>query len=243
MAPILPQALTAPLKHLLRRSQHILLPGSCLLCGADAGSSLLCPPCQDELPAPPAASCPQCAEATALGERCGACLLEPPHFTRVLPRWRYEFPVDRLIQALKYGHQTAVARWLGAQMAATLPAGEHVIVPMPLHPDRLRERGFNQALEIARSLARQRRLPLLANALQRLRPTAPQADLDQRQRQRNVRGAFACTTDFGGQSVILVDDVLTTGATANECARALRLHGAGSITVAVAARALKRQSA
>lgn len=219
-----------------------MLPGSCLLCSGDAGSGLLCLPCQGELPDMPEARCPQCAEETALGERCGACLLNPPHFTRVVSRWRYEFPVDRLVHALKYRHQIAVARWLGEQMAAGLPEGEHWLVPMPLHPERLRERGFNQALEIARSLARQRCLPLLANGLRRLRPTAPQADLDQRQRRRNVRGAFACTADLGGRPVILVDDVLTTGASANECARVLRLHGAGPVTVAVAARALKQRS-
>jgi ComF family protein len=242
MASILPQALSAPLKQLLRRCHQALLPGSCLLCGSDAGAGLLCPPCQDELPNSPVAACPQCAEATALGERCGACLLEPPHYAHVVPRWRYEFPIDRLIHALKYQHQTAIARWLGEQMATTLPPGEHWLIPMPLHPDRLRQRGFNQAREIARSLARHRRLPLLADILHRQRPTAPQADLDQRQRRRNVRNAFACTVDLGGKPIILVDDVLTTGATANECARILQLHGAGPITVAVAARALKQRS-
>jgi len=242
MVSILPQVLSASLKRLLHRCHQALLPGSCLLCGDDAGPGLLCPPCLGELPDPPAACCPQCAEATALGERCGACLLDPPHFMRVVPRWRYEFPVDRLIHALKYRHQIAVARWLGEQMAAVLPDGDHWLVPMPLHSERLRERGFNQALEIARSLARQRHLPLLANGLRRLRPTAPQADLDQRQRRRNVRDAFACTADFCGRPVILVDDVLTTGASANECARVLRLHGAGPVTVAVAARALKQRS-
>ncbi|MCL2523152.1 MAG: ComF family protein [Betaproteobacteria bacterium] len=238
MTRILPQAL----KHLLRRCQQSLLPGSCLLCGGDAGAALLCLPCQGELPALPAARCPQCGEATALGERCGACLLEAPHFARVVARWPYEFPVDRLVHALKYRHQTAIAHWLGEQMAAELPDGEHWLVPMPLHRERLRDRGFNQALEIARVLARRRRLPLIAKGLRRLRPTAPQADLDQRQRQRNVRGAFACDIDLAGRSVILVDDVMTTGASVNECARVLRQCGAEEVTVAVAARALKARS-
>ncbi len=242
MPSILPQALTAPLKHLLRRGQRALLPGSCLLCAADAGPGLLCPPCEGELPLLPASRCPQCGEATALGERCGTCLMTPPHFVAVVARWRYEFPVDRLIHALKYRHQTAVARWLGERMAAGLPEDEHWLLPMPLHPERLRERGFNQALEIARSIARQRRWPLLAEALRRERATAPQADLDQRQRQSNVRGAFACDIDLGGRPVVLVDDVLTTGASANECARVLALHGAGPVTVAVAARAQKQRS-
>ncbi|MDR2838242.1 MAG: ComF family protein, partial [Azonexus sp.] len=144
-----------------------------------------------------------------------------------------------LIHALKYGHRTLVARWLGEQMAADLPEGNHWLIPLPLHPQRLRERGFNQALEIARSLARQRHLPLLVDCLQRTRPTVPQAGLDQSQRQRNVRGAFACNADLAGRPVILVDDVMTTGATVNECARVLARHGAGPITIVVAARALK----
>ncbi|MDR2187120.1 MAG: ComF family protein [Azonexus sp.] len=239
MSLILPQTLG----NLFRRCQRALLPGSCLLCGGAAddqtGSALLCPPCHNDLPALPPNCCPQCGEATALGERCGACLLNPPHFTRVIARWRYDFPIDRLIHALKYGHRTLVARWLGEQMALALPESEHWLIPLPLHTERLRQRGFNQALEIARSIKRQRRLPLLADCLQRVRPTAPQAGLDQRQRQQNVRGAFACNTDLAGRPVILVDDVMTTGATVGECARILAQHGAGPITVAVAARALK----
>ncbi len=246
MLSILPQTLSAPLEGLLRRCHQALLPGSCLLCGGEAAfgqnSGLLCPPCQSELPGMPEASCPQCAEATALGERCGACLMEAPHFMRVLSCWRYDFPIDRLIHALKYQRRIAVARWLGEQMAGLLPEGEHWLIPMPLSPERLRERGFNQALEIARVLSRKRGLPLLANGLYRLRATLPQADLDLRERRRNVRNAFGCTVDLGGRPVILVDDVLTTGASANECARALCLHGAGPVTVAVAARALKARS-
>ncbi|HEX6736624.1 MAG TPA: ComF family protein, partial [Azonexus sp.] len=191
-----------------------MLPGSCLLCGADSGTGLLCPPCLADLPALPPMRCPQCAEATTHGERCGACLTAPPHFARTVALWRYDFPINRIIHALKYRHQTAAARWLGSALAPCLDGADQWIVPMPLHPERLRERGFNQSMEIARSLARQLRRPLLGDCLLRLRPTAPQADLDPGQRRRNVRGAFACNADLHGRAIVLVDDVMTTGASA-----------------------------
>lgn len=236
---ILPQALIGSVKHLASRCQAAMLPGSCLLCGGDSAAHLLCSGCLADLPAAPERSCPQCGEPTTHGERCGACLREPPHFAQTIAVWRYDFPLNRVIQALKYRHQIAIARWLGEALAARLTAAGQLIVPLPLHRERIRERGFNQSMEIARALARKLCLPLTADCLLRQRPTLPQADLEYRERQRNVRGAFTCTADLTGRSVILVDDVMTTGATANECARVLGLHGARDITVAVAARALK----
>lgn len=224
----------------IRRLSTGLLPTSCLLCGADSGHELLCGDCANDLPTlPNERLCPRCAVPTTHGEHCGACLREPPHFSRTLALWPYEFPVDRLIHTLKYQHRLIVAAWMAHRLATALaPAGQRV-VPMPLHPSRLRERGFNQAGEIARRLARQLGLCYRPDILQRLRPTQPQADLPPGERKRNVRGAFACTTDCSGQAIVLVDDVMTTGASANECARILRLHGAADVTLLVAARALK----
>ncbi len=236
---ILPQALTAPAKHLVRRCRDSLLPGNCLLCGALAGNQLLCPACQADLPPAPDAQCPQCGEATTHGERCGACLKEAPHFDRTVAVWRYDFPVDRIVHALKYQHRLPVATWVGRTLAARLLPQDQYIVPMPLHPERLRERGFNQAMEIARVASRQLRLPLLSQALIRQRATPPQAELPPGERRSNVRGAFAGTCDLIGRHIILIDDVMTTGATVGECARVLKLHGASQVTVAVAARALK----
>lgn len=218
-------------------------PGSCLLCGADAGGTLICADCADDLAPAPAPACPQCGEATTHGERCGACLTRPPHFAATVAPFRYEFPVDRVVQALKYGHQLTVAPWIAACLAERLDAGEYdLIVPLPLHPARLRERGFNQSQEIARHLGRRLGLPVDAASLIRRRPTPPQAGLTQKERHANVRGAFECWTDLAGRRALLVDDVMTTGATADECARVLRLHGATSVTVAVAARALRDAS-
>lgn len=235
---ILPHS--AGLTTLLSRLSSWLLPGSCLLCANDSGTRLLCTACQGELPALPLARCPVCAEQTTHGERCGACLKEPPHFDRTITCFPYAFPVDRIIQSLKYGHQLAVAGWGAQQLAPHLDARDFdLIVPMPLHTDRLRQRGFNQAAEIAAKFPFRPKIPVSRNQLLRIRPTPPQADLHPKERRKNVRGAFECRADLHGQRILLIDDVLTTGASANECARVLKLHGACSVTVAVLARAYK----
>ena len=234
---ILPQ----PLRTALNRVAAHLLPGSCPLCAADSGSGLLCPACASDLPQLPAALCPQCGDGTTLGERCGACLKDPPAFARTVALFRYEFPVDRLIQALKYGHQLPLAAWFGARLGQVLVAADYdLVLPLPLHPSRLRTRGFNQSLEIARPVARALGLPIDPILLTRARATPPQADLPFKERARNVRGAFECAGDLAGRRILLVDDVMTTGSTLREAARILKLHSAGQITVAIAARALRR---
>lgn len=232
-----------PPKLLSRLGQSLrdaLLPGSCLLCEADSQDALLCPACSADLPLLPEHRCPQCALPTAYGERCGACLKSPPHFNATLARFLYEFPVDRIIHALKYGHQLVVADWAAAHLA-TLCTGREIslIMPLPLHPARLRDRGFNQSAEIARLIGNRLNFPVDRSSLQRCRNTAPQAALPLKERNGNVRGAFECERDLSGQHILLVDDVLTTGATANECARILHLHGAREVTVAVLARAVR----
>lgn len=233
---ILPQAMQAALGSI---AAH-LLPGSCLLCAADSSGSLLCPDCESDLPGLPAKLCPQCGIETTLGERCGACLKEPPAFTRTIALFRYDFPVDRLIQALKYSHQLPLAAWFGSCLSREILAAEHdLILPLPLHPSRLQTRGFNQSAEIARAISSALGIPMNASCLIRTRPTPPQAALPLKERARNVRGAFECSADLGGKRVLLVDDVMTTGSTLRECARILKLHGAAQITAVVAARALR----
>lgn len=227
------------LKQLTRRALSGLLPESCLLCGADSQDGLLCPDCITDLPALPAACCPQCAVETTHGERCGACLKDAPHFNRTIAAFRYDFPVDRIIHALKYGHQLAVAGWLGRRLAERIIAEHQLVIPLPLHPDRLRERGFNQSAEIARVMGNCLNLTVDRSSLFRNRPTPRQADLPLKERHKNVRGAFECSIDLSGRKILLIDDVMTSGATVNECARILKIHGAADISVVVAARALK----
>lgn len=213
-----------------------LLPSSCLLCGQST-ASVLCPACADELPALSTPTCPQCADLTTHGERCGRCLTKPPHFDRTIALYNYAFPLDRLIHAYKYRNELALGQYFGQQLATRLQDSVFDrILPVPLHPQRLRQRGFNQALELARPLATHLNTPLDYRLLQRQRVTVPQAELHPRQRSANILGAFSVQGEVDGQHLLLIDDVLTTGATLSECARILKLHGAASVTVAVVAR-------
>jgi ComF family protein len=170
---------------------------------------------------------------------CGACLASRPHFDATFAAFRYAFPADKLIQALKYQRRVAMADYFGAAMLAGPRPDGDLIVPLPLHPARLAERGFNQSVEIARPLAGALALPLELAACFRSRDTAPQASLPWKARKQNIRHAFECTADMTGKSVIVVDDVMTTGATLDEFARTLKAHGATRVTNWVAVRALR----
>jgi ComF family protein len=146
-----------------------------------------------------------------------------------------------MIRLLKYHNGLRLARVLALagveHFAPPHGVGRPLLTPVPLHPGRVRERGYNQSLEIARVLARRLDLPLAPRLVRRLRATPPQVGLDPIQRRRNVRGAFALAGDVEGRHVVIVDDVLTTGCTASEIARCLRRGGAESVGVWVIARA------
>lgn len=217
----------------------VLLPQDCLLCGAASGDTLLCPACAAALPALPATQCPVCASPSPGGGVCGACLKSPPDFDATFAVWRYAFPVDRLVQALKFEHRLALAGFFAAAMrAGPRPAGD-LLVPVPLSPARLKERGFNQAVEIARPLAGALGIALSLDDCRRTAETAPQTSLPWKERRRNVKNAFECRVDLTGKSVVVIDDVMTTGATLAEFARTLKRHGAARITNWVVARALR----
>ena len=176
----------------------------------------------------------------AAGAICGACLVDPPHFERIDAAFRYDFPVDALVRRFKYGGRLALARMLGEALATVATRDVDVIVPMPLASARLAERGFNQALELARVVAEPAALRLMPFACRKVADTPPQAALPWQERARNVRRAFVCDTDLSGLRVAVVDDVLTTGATLNELARVLRKAGATAVTGWVVARTLPR---
>lgn len=233
-------SIAADLKKTLRGAANALLPQDCFLCAAPAGKELLCPPCSASLPRLTAERCPLCALPTPGAAVCGACLKQTPHFDATQAVFRYQFPADRLIQSLKYVHRLASADFLGRALAALLiPFRPDLILPVPLAPARLAERGFNQALEIARPLARLLDVPLEISRVHRRRDTAPQASLPWKERKQNIRHAFECELDLTGKSVLVVDDVMTTGATLDELARTLKAHGAARVENCVLARALK----
>lgn len=222
-------------RRLRNRILSALLPGYCLLC-AGRCADVLCSGCRDDLPLLSGHRCPVCASATAEAGVCPACRRQAPHFDATACPCAYAFPADRLIQTLKYGHQLAIARLLAELMlAAPRPTGD-LVIPVPLADTRLRERGFNQAVEIARPLARALQLPLATSLCRRQVDTLAQARLPWHVRRRNVRAAFACIEDLTGKSVVVVDDVMTTGATLDELAATLKRAGAVRVCNWVAAR-------
>ena len=215
-----------------------MLPQSCFLCGQPDSGEVLCRRCRDGLPLLPGPRCPVCALPTPGGQTCGGCLRQLPHFDASDAVFRYAFPVDKLVQALKYQHRLALTDFLAATLAGEPPAVD-AILPMPLSPLRLRERGFNQAVELARPLARRWGLPLLLDVCRRPREAPPQASLPWQARRKNVRGSFECRVDLAGRRLLVVDDVMTTGASLDELARTLKKHGAARVEARVLARTLK----
>lgn len=225
----------APSLRLPKKEAPGAWPQDCVLCLAPARDAL-CPACEAAIPWIGEA-CRVCALPLAQGGICGACAVHPPAFDAALACFEYRFPLDRLVQRFKFAGDLASGRWLAACMARRM-RGAHadlVVVP-PLARSRLRERGFNQALELARPVARALGIPCAAAALARVRETQPQPGLHRDERARNLRDAFRCDARVEGLHAALVDDVLTTGATAQEIARVLKAAGAARVSVWALAR-------
>ena len=172
---------------------------------------------------------------------CGACLRQPPLFDGALASCTYAYPIDRLVQTFKYTGQLAVAPLLADLLLREVRVDPlpDLVIPMPLSAERLRERGFNQALEIAKPIAAELGVALGVETCRRVQHTPPQSVLAWEDRAKNIAGAFVCMEDVSGRSVAVVDDVLTTGATMNEIARVLRKRGAVRVVGWVAARTLE----
>src|SRR5258706_5808157 len=213
-----------------RRLGSLLFGGSCFLCRG-AARELLCARCDADLPRVGAGPCPKCALASPGGALCGRCLARPPAFDATAAALAYRFPSDVLVQALKFLSELALAALFGNLIARRVAAAERadLVVPVPLFPRRLRERGFNQAVEIARNVARLTGTRLDLGSCERILDTPPQFGLPLEERERNVRGAFRCGGLLAGARVAVVDDVMTTGSTLQEIA--LTLKGAGAARV------------
>ena len=251
IAPALAPAATrrvGGLARFVRRHAQRLLPQRCALCVAPVPDGLLCAACRAALPRLGPA-CPRCALPMPVAASCAGCLADPPPFAATLAAHAYVFPVDRLLQALKYQGRLALAEWAGAALAeracaaypgAALRERAPLLVPLPLAAARQRERGFNQARLIAGAAASLLALPL-ADALARPRATAPQAGLPWRQRLHNVQDAFVARRRLDGRDIVLVDDVMTTGATLRAAAAAATAAGARRVECWVVARTLPPQ--
>jgi ComF family protein len=216
-------------------------PSRCFVCGIHRAQDV-CDGCRADFFSAEAPRCRLCAarlpRATA-SALCARCLHEPPHFDATVTVGDYRPPLDGLVLALKYGHRLAVARLLGrllSRRACGIARDLTVVVAVPLALARQSERGFNQAHEIARQVARDLDRPLRPDLLRRVRHGPPQEALTRAARAGNVRGAFAVHGDVRGARVAVVDDVMTSGATLNEVARALKAAGAAAAVNLIVAR-------
>lgn len=221
--------------------QRWLLPWRCLLCG-DAGANGvdLCAECAAELPRN-THCCQRCALPLPISAPlCGRCQRKAPPWDAAWAPFRYAWPLDRLETRFKFSRDLAAGRVLTTmwQREPHPPRLPQLILPVPLHGRRLRMRGYNQALELARPLARELGIPCRADILQRLRHTDAQTGFDAIERRRNLRGAFALREGIVLPShVVVLDDVFTTGATLSECARLLKRAGIARVDVWALARA------
>lgn len=219
-----------------------LLPAQpCVLCGSMSHGGLWCGACDAAMPYLDMPHCPICSQPTPQGELCGHCLKKPPLFTRTVAAFTYSFPVDQLIQAMKYQEQLALAQIFSEKLSQRIDKTKlpDYLIPMPLHPAKLKSRGFNQAQLIAALLAKSLDLSLLTHACHRLRDTPSQTSLPWKERSKNVRGAFGCDVDLSEKHIALVDDVLTTGTSLNALADVVQKQGAREISAWVVARAVR----
>ncbi len=225
----------------LNSIQQLIYPSRCLLCGAPGVEGRdLCAACLLDLPHNPVA-CQRCALLlTEHGDGlCGACLKHPPPIDTSIIPFCYASPLYHLLLGLKFDRQLLNARLLGDLMAdAISDRGESLpdaILPVPLHRERMRERGFNQALELARPIAKRLALPLLPGLARRPMATTAQSSLEKRARKRNIRGVFTAGQGLP-EHIAILDDVVTTGSTVNELAKILRRAGAKRVVVWACAR-------
>lgn len=236
-------------KPFIKAALDFIFPPLCHICRSfipDAGQIHICTDCRENLPRVVSPLCLLCGipfVASGDDHTCGRCLTEPPYFESARAQLLYEGPARDLIHHFKYNHKTHLRRPLA--LLALEGQGDYIsgkapeiLIPVPLHSSRLRSRGFNQAVLLGELFSSGMALPMLVDGLSRTRPTRPQIDLSAEERRNNVKGAFAVNRPAAvtGKRILLLDDVVTTGSTVNECARVLKKAGAAAITVITIAR-------
>ncbi|HDR16087.1 MAG TPA: ComF family protein [Desulfobacteraceae bacterium] len=232
----------------------VLFPPRCEVCGSFLGigaereglRKAFCDACMQLFVSIETPICPVCGlpfDSQGPDHYCETCLRRPPAYDCIRALYRYEGPVSAAVHAYKFGRTVRLAGTLGRAMgrhaAGWLGDGpDYLAVPVPLHPSRLRQRGFNQSALLARHVARAASMDLDLYTFRRVRDTPAQSRLGKRDRRRNVRGAFSIADParFDGKTVVLVDDVATTGSTLHECAVVLKRAGADAVVCLVFAR-------
>jgi ComF family protein len=236
---------------LARAVGHRLLPSCCALCGEEAMAAV-CAPCTLRYAVPGGPRCPCCAnllpplgQDEPPGQSCGTCLADSPAYDATVVAVDYAAPLDGLVLGLKFGARLPLAPWFAGQLRDAVLAQPgwplpDLLCPVPLGPRRLQERGFNQALEIARPLGRAIGVRLEPRLVTRAVETAAQSGVAPRERAQNIRGAFEIAPEMAdkieGRHVGVVDDVMTSGHTLNELAATLKAAGAARVSNLVFAR-------
>jgi ComF family protein len=240
------------LTKLLKPVLELLFPSVCHLCKEfipDAGEVLLCQACLAKAPPLLSPKCSCCGDPfeSQFGDDhlCGSCITDPPPFVAARSALLFEGSTRELIHQFKYGKRVLLRRPLGLLAAAYLANfagnfGAGLILPVPLHSKRLRQRGFNQAILLGEIFSQKWGVPLSRNNLRRIRWTEPQVNLGAAERAANVKGAFALNNpeEIRGRKIILVDDVYTTGSTVKECCHVLLKGGAAEIAVLTVAKGI-----
>lgn len=232
----------------------LLFPPKCAICGTGTERDGFCDNCLARVSFITSPMCPKCGLPYPVEEGvdhlCAECIAESTregqHFSVARSAGIYKDNILKLVHRFKYGRKMSAGRLLGSIMAKRAEGlfeirQYDIMVPVPLHRQRLKQRGFNQSLFLARELARAFAIPVDFESLKRTRDTGPQVDLGGDERRDNVKGAFEAADAVKGKKVLLIDDVLTTGSTARECARALVSKGALDVAVYTAARAVSHQ--
>ncbi len=242
------------LHSLVRQTIRVLLPADCAACGSPLSGDpvpLFCTPCWCTIAPLALSRCAQCdrplpspiAFTHSPTHRCHHCTVRPPAYTKAWTLFPYLPPLQDAICLFKYREKVSLAKPLAQLMIDALPPALHadLIMPVPLHPSRLREREFNQSLLLADRIARHLRRPISFTNLIRTLPSDPQSTLSRKERMKNLRQAFAVSKpgQLAQRRILLIDDVFTTGTTVNECAKALRKAGAEDIQVLTLARTVE----
>jgi ComF family protein len=242
-----------PVRRFARQAIRFLLPDSCAACGvllADDPIPHFCASCWETIPSLPQARCARCdrpfaspaATAYSPNHVCHSCAKRPPSYTKAWTLYPYLPPLQDAICLYKYRGKIALALPLARLMIDRLPPLDHVdlVIPVPLHAQRLREREFNQSLLLADPISHHLNAPLSYTDLVRVAPSPAQTTLTRKERLRNLRGAFSLRRPelIAGKRILLVDDVFTTGTTVNECAKILRKSGSGHVFVVTLGRTM-----
>ncbi len=227
-------------RSLLRRGSRALtelvFPPKCAACGSIGAG--ICAECLSQIDPLPEPNCRTCSRPLEVGDQCAACRADGRRIDHVYVTYPYDTPLREAVHRLKYDNRRYLARDLAAIAVTALPDDLEIdaVVPIPLHPDREAQRGYNQSALLAQTVAERTGRLVEPDRLERKRDTEPQTSLPRRQRLLNMRGALRATRTAAGVRLLLVDDVTTTGATLDPAASALKLRGAAWVGALVMAR-------